>query len=341
MRLALAEPGLPVAALLALAVPAALLAAAGVARSPPASTASEDTTACPGLSAAAATTHDDAAEPGPADLLDRHDAIAAVVLAAEPTLDATGLRDALERHPGVSVEVEVIDLGLGERLLLWRQPPPAIHGGGARISAFVDTEEGWRQFGGIDSRSWLSSVDLVAIDRVAGAAIFVETFSGNGAPPAHIFAVGVNHWRIVVASDEVARVEVDARGAHPEVRVWRRVEELAPYPDAPIHAARWSIVRKNAELLIVETPLTPWVDALAAFCSGAHPDLAAPRPRALVERCRGRAELRWTPRGQVKATLPLALRCAGVLDSVEEGELTLAQVRGAWRVVDAAGCSAP
>ncbi len=263
---------------------------------------------------------------------------AAAALAPVTSIDAI-----LARDP----RAEVRELGPDERVVLWR--PSATEdmgwGSGGRASVFVRDGAGWHHVGDVDSRSDQSSVSIASIDP-SGVAVLVETFRGNGAPPERVYAIARVGERIVtVDSGLVAEVDVDAGPAATEIRVARRPETINQYPDPPIGITRWRVHRAAGGLLATEESLTPWVDVLDAFCTGAHPELAAPAVRAQVVACQQlqRVSLRWTRRGTRVARLGLTMRCDAdaELEQVDGAEPVVTRRAAGWRIVAARGCGAP
>jgi hypothetical protein len=119
------------------------------------------------------------------------------------------------------------------------------------------------------------------------------------------------------------------------------VDELNRYPGSPIRGSRWNVRRAGHRLVSTETPITPWIDALDAFCRDpAHSD-ASSDIRARVERCAGDADVRWAEGKRLVVTLDLILRCdPDYASHVSNGELQLQQRAGKWRVVEASPCLA-
>lgn len=275
----------------------------------------------------------------PEALLGGYEAIALELLNG-PTVSDRQLEARLQAHPKIAADVEVHTLRDGERVILWQNPPPKIHGGGARASVFIREAMAWRLAGYVDPEAWTSSVSIGGIDAEHGIAFLVESYSGNGWPPMRVVALAVDRGRIAtVAVDDVPRVEVDHEARlRPTVRLWRRTENLNRYPNPPIRGSRWRVRRVRGELVATESPLTPWVDALAAFCADPRGSHAVPSVRAIVDRCDGDVALRWTQRKRLVATLDLVLRCGDDAVRVQDGELTLARDRRGWRVVASTRC---
>lgn len=275
----------------------------------------------------------------PDTLLAIYDAIAVAALNGSATSDRE-LQAWLQALPGIEVGVEVRTLRDSERLILWQAPPPRIHGGGARASLFVREGTTWRQAGYVDPEAWTSSVWLGGIDAESGIAFIVESYDGNGWPPSRAVALAVAGGSVAsVVVDDVPRVEIDGEaGPQPTLHLWRRVPDVNRYPDPPIRGSRWQVRRGQAGLVATESPLTPWIDALAAFCADPRRSDAVPRVRASVERCAGEAALRWASRNRLVVTVSLVLRCDDASVFAEDGELTLERHRNRWRVVASTPC---
>jgi hypothetical protein len=240
---------------------------------------------------------------------------------------------------GADVDGTVYRLREHERVIRWDSPPPHIHGGGARASVFAYDGNAWRQVGHVDSSSWTSSVYDVEIDVEQGIAIMVEALDGNGAPPSRAVAFAVDGDKLISTSvEDVPNIAVDSTGPEPIVRLWRRVDELNRYPDSPIRVSQWKVRRARHGLVATETPNTPWIDALAAFCADPSRSDAAPQIRARVARCEGDARVRWAEGKRLVVALGLVLRCGEDQQHHGEAELRLASIHGHWRVVEASSC---
>lgn len=277
--------------------------------------------------------------PEPERLVTGYDAIA-VELLNGPAVSDRELEARLQALPGIAAGVEVRTLRKGERMILWKAPPPAIHGGGARVSVFIREAGTWRQAGHVDSQMWTSSVWLGGVDAEHGIALLVESYDGNGWPPSRVMALAVCGGTLVsVAVDDVPTVEIsDEAGPRPTVRLWRRVHDLNRYPDPPMRGSRWQVRRVRGGLAATEAPITPWRDALAAFCTDPRGGNAAPLVRNVVGRCDSEVALRWAKGGRLVATLDVVLRCGEEPVHVQDSELMLESRRGQWRVTAAPRC---
>jgi len=280
-----------------------------------------------------------------AALYDAYDEIALAGLCRQADQTSGMLRDSLLELPHDDKRVDVVDLRRGERLVVWTGLEAAGPGGG-RASILIRERGRWRRLGYVDADtgSWFG---LIGVDPDAGIALLEEDYSGNGWPPSRALALAVAGGRVVAAdSGEVASVETEPGRARPRVIVGRIPDLFSRFGNEPLRLSRWVVERRGDDLRAVEEPLTPWVDALVAFCSGAHPERADPSVRARVARCDGPvSQLRWTRRGRVVADLPLVLWCRPyddktVVDALPRdlGELTLARRSGQWRVVSASSC---
>lgn len=272
-------------------------------------------------------------------------AVLPVAGAAPPTIAAATTIEAILAH---DERAEVRDLRPGERIVLWKPQAPedVIWGGGGRASLFIEDGAGWRHVGDVDSKQDLSTVSIATVDP-SGVAVLVESYQGNGAPPEHVYALALAGGRIVTAdSGDVARVEFDGDAATPELRVWRRIDGINTYPGQALHVARWQVRRTEGGLAATEESLTPWVDVIAAFCTGAHPELADAEVLAQVDRCNssGETRLRWTPGRAVVAELGLDMRCGGEddivhdVEHVDDAELVLKHRPEGWRIISVRGC---
>lgn len=296
-------------------------------------------TLSPGTDARVDTSTEDEAAQSPESLLAGYDAIA-VALLNDADVSDREVEARLQAVPGIGAAVEVRTLRENERLILWDEPPPRIHGGGARASIFVREAETWRQAGYVDSQAWTSSVWLAGIDAEQGIALLVESYDGNGWPPSRVVALAVAGGRLVsVAADDIPSVEIyDEAGPRPTVRLWRRTDGVNRYPSPPMRGSHWRVRRARGGLVATETPITPWVDALASFCADPQGSNAAASLRTAVARCDSEAVLRWATGRRLAATLDLVLRCGEEAVHVHDGELQLEMRRGRWRVVTAPGC---
>ena len=109
-------------------------------------------------------------------------------------------------------------------------------------------------------------------------------------------------------------------------------------------------------LAATERSLTPWLDTVAAFCAGGHPELADPVVRARVVQCNHRGNYTrwwWGRRRQIVIDLDLRLRCPHPTDDdrpaddpvtgedLEDtvgAQLVVRETPAGWRIVAARGC---
>ncbi len=229
----------------------------------------------------------------------------------------------------------VIDLVDDVRGVLWDGFEERVWGGGARLTLFRRDGTVWRRLGHVDSEDDTSAVMLARVDRRAGIVVLVESFQGNGAPPERAVAITVAGDRVLTATTgDVARVDFEHDRALPEIVVWRRLDGINPYSNEPLHAASLEIRREGDALITEEHSLTPWIDVVAAFCTGAHPELASASVRKLVERCEGAIDdVAWISDREVEIELPLALECG----DVEDGTLSIVRRDDDIWFVEAAG----
>ncbi len=204
---------------------------------------------------------------------------AEAVLRAEPGLGVDALVARLGGVPGLdAAHLDAVELRPGERLVVWCFGDGAMSPANACVAASVlrGSAGGWTAIGRSLHDAW--GVAVHDVDPGPGIAYLVESYAGNGAPPAQGVAVAVVGDRVVTAATGLVADVALASGATPGLTIRRRLEPINPYPDPPITAAGWWVERAGDGLIVRERALTPWIAALAAACAdgtGATPAVRA------------------------------------------------------------------
>ena len=257
-------------------------------------------------------------------------AVMAAPAAAAPALTIDDIR---ARDP----KADIRELRAGERIVLWKVDPdvPTMFGHGGRASLFVADGAGWRHVGDVDSMTQTSDVGVVTV-TADGIAILVEEIPSNNWSSARAYAIALVGEKIATAETNGLVNRVDVAGKPPELRLTRWIDPANTYPDEPQYVTRWSVRRSARGLEAREESLTPWLDTLAAFCSGVHPELAEAAvlpggtgcPHGMHE-----IRLRRVSRTEVHARLPM---CGD--DGSLDGTVVLRRRTGGWRVAAIRGC---